>query len=82
MRFGRPHMRGISTEMIADMHWAGDDAADDYGLTPGELVVALWFEASQGQPRFRKRWRQWLKMADPVLWKGDLDIELPPIRES
>jgi len=88
MRFGRPHMNGVSTEMIADLHWAQGETEilDDYDLTRHELLVALWFEATQGQPRFRRRWKAWGAYAAGVLWKASEVnpevVELPPRQDE
>jgi hypothetical protein len=86
VRFGRPHLHGISTESIADMYWVGEDVEDDYELTRHELLVVLWFEATQGQPRFRRRWKAWTARVGGSLWRGStLDqaaIELPPARNG
>jgi len=86
--FGRPAMKGISTEMVAGIYWehgTGDlEAPDGYAFSRHELLVALWYEGSQGQPRFRRRWRAWAEQVGPVLWKvSELDpgvVELPPTR--
>lgn len=81
-RFGRPVMCSISTEVIADAHWSGEDVVVEYGLTRHELPVALWFETTYGQPRFRQRWGGRARQAGPILWNTvDLDpnlVELPP----
>lgn len=83
-RFGQPSMKGISTEMLADMYWAHGEVEllDDYELTRHELLVALWFEATQGQPRFRKRWKTWAVKAGDALWKATTidpeTVTLPP----
>lgn len=85
VRFGRPNMKGISTEAVADMYWLGEDVEDDYGLPRHELLVTLWFEATYGCLRFRRRWRQWGAEASGRLWKSDSDVSavpLPPTRES
>ncbi|MEU4558501.1 hypothetical protein AB0F72_08925 [Actinoplanes sp. NPDC023936] len=77
-------MRGVSTEAIADAYWLSEDVEDEYGLSRHELLVALWFEASQGQPRFRERWREWAERVGPLLWDTrtlDVDaVELPGVR--
>ncbi|BAL87281.1 hypothetical protein AMIS_20610 [Actinoplanes missouriensis 431] len=57
---GQPSMRGVTTGLIADAYWLGENVADEYGLRRHELLVALWFEASQGQQRFRQN--------EPRLW--------------
>jgi uncharacterized protein (DUF433 family) len=83
MRFGQPQIKGISTDAIAGMYWAGENAetvCDDYGLTRHELLVALWFEGTHGE---RPEWKSWADdVAYPQLagWK-QLDVEgmsLPP----
>lgn len=87
VRFGKPQIRGISTEVIADMYWAGEAPmviCDKYSLTLHELLAALWFEGTHGQPRFRRRWKTWAAdVAYPRLagWVKPLDvgtIPLPP----
>lgn len=85
-RFGRPAMKGVSTEMIADLYWAHGESEveDDYDLSRHELLVVLWFEGSQGMPRFRKRWGAWVRQVEGTLWKvTELDpdlVVLPPTR--
>lgn len=77
-------MRGVSTEFIADAYMVDGEHAvrDDYELTRHELLVALWFEATHGQPRFRKRWKAWVREADGVLWNTPAlapdAVPLPP----
>lgn len=78
-------MRGISTEMIADLFWlqGPDEVEDDYELSRHELLVALWFEARHGQLRHRKRWRAWVERVEPLLATRATDIaavELPPTK--
>ena len=83
-RFGRPGMRGITTEAIADAYSVGEDVQADYGLSRHELLVAVWFEGTYGAPRFRGLWREWVRRVGPILWNSlDLDpemVELPPMR--
>lgn len=82
MAFGAPALRGISTEVIAGHYWNGEDVETDYELTRHELLVVLWFEATYGQPRFRRRWKAWVDGVGGVLWRSSsLDpgaVELPP----
>lgn len=83
--FGQPCVSGRPTEAVADAHWVGDDAADEYGLTRHELLVVLRFEATKGQPRFRRRWKAWGAMAGDRLWSSKTDpadVELPPTRDK
>ncbi len=90
--WGRPAVRGIPTEAIADLFWAenGDDQAvmDDYGLSRHELAVALWHEGSYGEAR--KRFAGWKAWADEIAYPrlagwNPLDVDslpLPPGREG
>lgn len=89
MRFGRPQIKGIPTEAIADMYWAGESAevvCDEYGLTRHELLVALWHEAANGE--YRKRWKDWASgeaYQRLASWTKPLDVDtipLPPQRKS
>lgn len=92
VRFGWPHIKGVSCEAIASAFWAEGDAgavADDYGLTRHELLVALWHEATHGAARAEfPGWRVWAdEVAYPRLagWVKPLDVEslpLPPGRED
>lgn len=88
VRFGRPQVRGIPTDAIADTLYAGESAesvCDEYGLTRHELLVALWYEASGGDYAQNPSWKRWAnEVAYPALagWKP-LDVgsvSLPPCR--
>jgi uncharacterized protein (DUF433 family) len=75
MRFGRPHIRGISTDAIAGMVVAGESfetVADEYGLSRREVILACWYEGDQGS--YRKRWRQWADQVYYLLAKDDVDL--------
>lgn len=85
VRWGGPQIKGIPTDAVAGMYWAGDSAdevAADYGLTRHELLVAFWFEGTHGG--YRRQWSDWAeKVAYPRLagWEKPLDvgsIPLPP----
>lgn len=85
-RFGRPTMRFISTDMLAGQWYAGLGEAEilgDYTLTRHELLVALWYEATYGRPRFRKAWKRWAdEVAHPALAGSDQravdELPMPP----
>lgn len=80
-RFGQPHIRGIATEAVAGMVWAGESlerVQDDYGLSRGEVLLACWHEARHGTPRWRKRWLGWLRKVDLLLWKAAPDWDAIP----
>lgn len=86
MRFGQPHVRGISTEAIADHVDAGEDfaaVATDYGLTVHEVLLACWFEGMHGH--YRRRWRAWAEAVHSALAGEAFDpqsIEEPPTKED
>lgn len=86
MNFGAPALRGISTEVIAGHYWLDEDVETDYELTRHELLVVLWFEATRGQPRFRRRWKTWAAGVEGPLWSSSsLDpgaVPLPPTRDD
>lgn len=80
-RFGRHHIRGVSTEAIADMVWAGETLTrvqGDYVLSRAEVLLACWHEARHGTQRSRRRWRSWLAQVDPLLWKAAPDWDAIP----
>lgn len=84
--WGRPAIRGISTEAIADHIDAGEDfaaVATDYGLTVHEVVLACWFEGLHGH--YRRRWRAWAEAVHGAL-AGEAfdpqDIEEPPTTDD
>lgn len=87
VNFGRPQIRGISTEAIAGMVMAGEGVvttADEYGLTRHEVVLACWWEGFQG--RYRRQWKTWADRVHPPLggWEP-LDVDAlpePPDRDE
>lgn len=85
INFGRPHIRGISTEAIVGPYVAGEApeaVCDDYGLTRRELVLACWHEAMHGE---RPEWREWAQRIHPALagWRGTtLDVDDLPATRS
>jgi uncharacterized protein (DUF433 family) len=84
--FGQPHIKGVSTEAIAGMWWAGESAetvCDDYHLSRHEFLVALWFEGTHGG--FRLQWGGWAEGAYRQLagWEPlNLGMVLPPDRNG
>ena len=85
MRFGGPHLRGISTEAIAGLYLAERDEAAvcaDYDLTRHELLVVLWFEGMHGCAANRKALGGWAEKAYKALARGDVDgVEAPEVVE-
>lgn len=73
MRFGDPHIHGVSCAAVASLVWAGEDpttVADEYSLpsaamTRADVIVACWvqarygdwLEADCGRRRVRRTWR-------------------------
>lgn len=90
VRFGYPHINGVSTDAIAGMVWAGESVAvvaDDYGMTRAEVLVACWFEARHGpSSTYRSAWKPWAEAAGQAMWNTrtvDYDaIPDPPSREE
>lgn len=88
LRFGCPHIKGISTDAIAGMVRAGESfatVADEYDLSVHEVILACWWEA-QPAPRYRREWRQWADSVAPALggWEP-LDVEAiaePPAKAA
>lgn len=59
VRFGRPQIRGISTQAIASMVMAGEsveDVARDYSISRTEVVLACWHE---GETMFPQPYPLW-----------------------
>jgi hypothetical protein len=84
-------MRGVPTDAIAGMVWAGETpgvVADEFGL-PGRMwvLVACWYEARHGQPRtaYRRAWKQWAERAGKAMWASSVNyaaIPDPPSRDK
>lgn len=89
MRFGAPHIKGISTDAIVGLYIGEQGNADavqaDYGLTRHELLLALWFEGTHGAKAMRRLLGEWAsKVAYPVLAGWDKaakaeDLDLPEV---
>lgn len=85
VRFGGPHIRGISCEAIAGITLVEGvaSAMDDYTLRREDVLVACWYMAVHGGPRWRF-WRAWADAMVAGLWKsrrgGYARIPDPPDR--
>lgn len=92
VRFGYPTVRGVATDAVAGMVWAGEPVhvvADEYDLPGREWVlVACWFEVRHGRPHsgFRRAWKQWAEQAGQAMWRAsEVDyaaIPDPPSKEE
>jgi uncharacterized protein (DUF433 family) len=81
MRFGRPHIKGVSTNAIAERVIAGesvDEVGDDYGLSRHEVLLACWWEGTGGE--YRKEWKAWAEEVWPALggWNKPFDADTLP----
>lgn len=73
MRFGRPAVRGVSVEALAELVTSGepvDAIADDYRLRRGDVLVACWHESRYGTRPHRRAWAEWLVGAEPSMAHG------------
>lgn len=92
VRFGYPHIRGIPTDAIAGMVWAGETpevVCEDYGITRYELLLACWYEASYrpvapGKSAYRQAWARWAKDVFQLLALGAATelIPTPPDKDG
>lgn len=86
VRFGRPHIGGISCEALAETVYGGDtceDVAAVYGLTRAEVLTACWWAGLEGPPKWRRRWAAWAAGVHPELAKRAYDtIPDPPDYEE
>jgi hypothetical protein len=86
VRFGRPHIGGISAEVFAEMVGAGEDVdvvAEEFGVGRGEVLLACWWVGMDGPARWQKRWRAWAERAHRRLARGEYDqIDDPPSEET
>jgi len=86
VRFGQPAIKGISTDAIAGMVWAGESVetvADEYSLVRAEVLLACWYEAMWGAKRWRRRWAKWADHAySAPLWRMPDCVADPPNKES
>jgi len=77
-RFGRPNVKGVPVDAIADAVWVGETVevvADEYGLTRPDVLVACWW-AGKHEPRFRR----WSEEVAGKLWRQEYDVPDPPCK--
>ena len=82
---GRPAVGGVGTVHVAGMVYAGEDfatTAEEYGLTVHQVILACWWEGTEG--RYRQVWRSWAEAVEMALGgREPLDVDrvhLPPRR--
>jgi len=86
MKFGQPcvdHHR-ITAEHMAMVWWSGNYELkyleDNWpGMSRGAVLVACWYMARYGTRMWRKRWKDWLYVAETELWYSRYDTcPMPP----
>lgn len=82
---GLPCIAGtrIPAKQIAGCWWRGayptvDSLGDTYDLTRAQVLVACWYMALSGGPRWRNRWGAWAASAGSEMWRGRSDLVPPP----
>ena len=88
MHSGEPCIdsRRITAAQMARVWWFGRMTVEEIeenwpGINRGALLVCCWYMARYGGHTWRKRWKDWLAVADGELWKGNYaTCELPPQR--
>ena len=76
-KFGEPtidHHR-IRAEQMATAWWNGSETLKGIeenwpGINRGAVLVCCWYMARYGSRIWRKRWKEWLEIADTELWYG------------
>jgi len=76
MKSGLPCVDGkrFPAETAAELWWSGqyydiDDLLKEWPqLDRGGVLVACWYMARYGSWGWRKRWKDWLPVADRELW--------------
>jgi uncharacterized protein (DUF433 family) len=64
----------ITTNLIASVWWDGEYdlkyITSNWELDKGSVLVACYYEARYGSRIWRKRWKEWLKDNEGILWNG------------
>lgn len=79
---GEPCINGtrIPPECVASYYLAGDSAdalCRMYGISRQQFLVACWFLAVHGSPRWRRRWQPWAARAGQLLWSRETADQAP-----
>jgi dihydrofolate reductase len=80
-RFGAPCIGRTRTADIASMVLAGETVAavaDEFGLTRGQVLVAVWHEGTHGHKRHRRRFGPWARQVEELLAKAEPDYDAVP----
>lgn len=77
----------LPAKLVANVYWhhGADEvkAMWDY-LTDADILVCCWYVARHGTRSQRKRWKDWLPIADRMLWSTETipDCDWPPTKDS
>lgn len=93
MKDGEPTIDShrLTAEHVARVWWEGNITAQGIqgieenwpGINRGALLVCCWYMARYGGRTWRKRWKDWLAIADGELWHGNYaTCPLPPVRKG
>jgi len=70
----------LPAALIADTYWdyGPDEVKACYGyLADSDILVCCWYVARYGTRQQRKRWKNWLPVADEMLWSNDTVKDCP-----
>ncbi len=91
MKFGEPCIddRRFTVQQVAEMWWYGnwplDKLADPSwpNMTRGAVLTCCWYMARYGSRTWRKRWGNWLDIADIELWERQYKTcPMPPQKQE
>jgi uncharacterized protein (DUF433 family) len=89
IRFGYPHVRGVSVEVLGGQVFAGDsvdEVADDYPyMSRGHVLLACWYLGMHGSKAWVRRWRMWAVDVYVLLARDRPDYSAvpdPPTKEE
>ena len=75
--FGLPTIdhRRMTAQQVAEAWWTGGLTLEEIenawmGMNRGAILVACWYMTRYGSRTWRKRWAEWMKIADVKLWYG------------
>ena len=77
----------ITAEQMANAWWSGltiKGIEENWpAMNRGAVLVACWYQARYGSRTWRKRWKEWLEIANDELWSGLYSTcPMPPQRRE
>lgn len=73
-QFGQACVGGtrLQTECVVNRWWYTDETmaeiCADYQITPGQVLTAIWYEATYGRRTWGKRQGEWKRHVDDGRW--------------